>query len=288
MTTSMYQETRISLVFGSNSKLPAAALAALFFLHTPQAFAAKTAGVRLKRVNQALESIAGRDRSSRYLTGTAELAAGTLYTVTGLGLIYGVGKYMNQPNLASSGLFSVELGSAFIDAYSRVPGVILGLGVGGVLTVTGVSMGLDGYQLLFKRPAKTDAFFYGEWQTAPAKSEADVARKADLGERTLRDWADESRRSRLFHGWMNLVSGGLILVAAAAHPEEPMGFFLGGGAGVYGFVSLLDDSQAEEEYLDYEAWRTDTPREAHLRGAGFRLAAVPSSQAMALGVSYGF
>jgi hypothetical protein len=270
-----------------SSKKLALAVAFVLIAQIPQAWAAKSPGVRLKRVNQALESIAGRDKSARYLEGTAELAAGTLYTVTGVGLIYGVGKYMNQPNLPSSGLFSVELGSAFIDAYSRIPGVVLGVGVGGALTITGVSMGLEGYKLLFKRPRETESFFYGEWQ-APPKTDKDVEKKADLGERTLKAWADKGRRDRLVAGWTNLACGGLILIAAAAHPEEPMGFFLGGGAGVYGFVSLLDTSQAEEEFLDYEAWRTDTPRETRLRGSGFKLAALPSPQAMALGFSYGF
>src|SRR4051812_19187299 len=142
MTMSTYRETRISSGSGSSSKILAAALVAVL-LQTPQAWAAKSAGVRLKRVNQALESVAGRDRSSRYLTGTAELAAGTLFTVTGIGLAVGSLKYMNQADVKSSGFFSVELGHAFIDAYGRIPGVILGVGTGAALTITGVNMGLD-------------------------------------------------------------------------------------------------------------------------------------------------
>src|SRR5277367_1501232 len=105
MMMSQCQDCPSSSDSGSSTKrrsfLPLALLLACAIVLPAQASLAattKSPAIRLKRVNQALESIAGRARSARYLVATGEVAAGALYTFTGVGLVYGSVKYARNPN----------------------------------------------------------------------------------------------------------------------------------------------------------------------------------------------
>jgi hypothetical protein len=247
----------------------------------------KPANSRLKHVNHTLQGIAGRMRSSRGLGGTGEVIAGTVFTYTGVGLVVGTAKYMNQPNLGDTGNFSVDLGHAFIDAYGRVPGAILGASTGAVLTYTGLRLTFGGIADI-SHPTAVERYYYEEFEKMPQSNPAEIERKADLGEARLKEIVAQARHDRLFYGWTTLSCGALMLIAATAHPDQPAGFFLGGGAGVYGFVSLLTDSQTEEEYADFVAWETDTPRDTSRRSGGWTVAALPTPRSLALGLSWGF
>jgi hypothetical protein len=290
----MYQESRTTSASGSNTRRRAPGSIAIGAFALACALApqpgwasTKSPAIRLKRVNQALEAIAGHERSTRTLMGTGEIAAGTLYTFTGIGLVYGSVKYGRNSNLGPTGLFPVDLGSAYIDAYSKGPGVALGVGTGGMLTFMGVSLFGSGISDL-KHGLEVERYYYDEFGRIPQRTEDEIARKADIGEKKLTAYADAARRSRQFYGWSNLVVGVLMLGAATAHPDQPAGFFLGGGAGVYGFVTLLQESQAEEEYADYVAWKSDTPRESSKSNDAIQLAAVPTPRSLALGLSFRF
>ncbi|HUP56893.1 MAG TPA: hypothetical protein VM598_05525 [Bdellovibrionota bacterium] len=244
----------------------------------------KTPAARLKRVNQSLEAVAGRTRSSRGLTATAETAAGALVTYTGVGLLIGAVKFGKDPARPTTGSFNVDLGHAFVDAYTKTPGMILGIAVGGMLTATGVGLLTSGIQGLFG-PYHAERV-YDSFAPRPAGTDAEIQAKAELGELYLKDWANMARRNRQLYGWTGLICGGLILIAATATPEEPAPFFMGGVSGVYGLVSLLTESPTEEEYASYEAWKSGAPLET--AGKGFRLAAMPAPGAMGMAVSFGF
>jgi hypothetical protein len=282
MTMSTSRATRTSSDFVSNFSLLVLALA----LGASDAGAAtpKSPSARLKRVSQSLEAIAGRTKSSRGLTATAETAAGALVTYTGVGLLIGTVKFAKDPARPTTGRFNEDLGRAFIDAYTKTPGSVLGVAVGGMLTFTGVGLLTSGIQGLFG-PYHAE-LVHDSFAPRPARTEPEIQAKAELGESYLKDWSNMARRNRLFYGWTGLVCGGLILIAATAHPEEPAPFFMGGVSGVYGLVSLLTESPTEEEHASYEAWKSGAPLET--AGRGFRLAAMPAPGAMGLAVSFGF
>jgi hypothetical protein len=262
------------------------AILAASFLAAPALADTKTPGARLRRVSQGLETIAGRDRSTRYLGGTAEVLAGGGLVYTGVELVAGSIKFGKDPERGKTGNYAQDLGSAFIDAYSRPLGAPLGVIVGGVMTAGGVALGLDGLSS-FAHPSVAQRYYDSEFQTLPQKTEAEVLAKATAGEKRLSEFASSARHARLLAGWTSLAAGSLVLIAATAHPEDPAGFFIGGAGGVYGLVTLFSESTAESEFADYEAWRTDTPREAssprHLA-----LAAIPTPHSLGMGLSWRF
>jgi hypothetical protein len=285
MTMSTSRATRTSSGFVSNSRI--AALLLLIYGTSAPAHAAtpKTPGARLKRVNQSLEAVAGRTRSARGVTATAETAAGVLVAYTGIGLLIGSVKFGKDPARPTTGRFNEDLGHAFIDAYTKTPGMVLGLATGAVLTYTGYKLLHSGVGGIFD-PYPLELEYYNDFTPKPARTDAEIAAKAELGESRLKEWAATSRKDRLFYGWTGLVCGGLLLIAATAHPEEPAPFFMGGVSGVYGLVSLLTETPTEEEHASYEAWKSGAPIET--AGTGFRLAAMPSPGAMGLALSFGF